>query len=100
MCLIIGVLKVQSYNIYDLEITFVMPENDVEITAEKFVHGNVDRDKGNKVIALDILAFLKGIKSGKTDSAFDINLDGKVTSLDKLALYKVIKGVFDYSKYM
>ena len=87
-------------NIYDLEITFVMPENDVEITAEKFVHGNVDRDKGNKVIALDILAFLKGIKSGKTDSAFDINLDGKVTSLDKLALYKVIKGVFDYSKYM
>ena len=74
-----------------------MPENDVVITKNVIVHGDVNND--NKVTALDVLALLKALKAANTDVRNDVNLDGKVTALDKLALYKVIKGSFDYKAY-
>ena len=78
-------------------VEFTMPENDVVISSNSFMHGDANKD--NKITALDVLALLKALKSAVIDDRFDVNLDGKVTALDKLALYKVLKGAYDYSKY-
>lgn len=81
-----------------IRVSFIAPDNDVVLTPSYFRLGNVDNDAKESITALDILAFLNGIKNGSTDKALDINLDGSVTAIDKLYLLKLIKGNFDYTE--
>lgn len=78
-------------------IMFDMPANNVTVTVNRFVHGNVNGD--DKITAADTLAFLKSLKSGEFTLATDVNMDGKVTAADKLALNAIVKGTYDYSPY-
>ncbi|MBQ8475305.1 MAG: hypothetical protein IJ499_06585 [Clostridia bacterium] len=82
-----------------INIEAVIPDGSVVLTPEYFVLGNLDRNPDGMINAIDVFTFLRGIKDGATDKTFDIDLDGKVTSLDKLMLLKIVKGVFDIEDF-
>jgi len=80
------------------ELTFVVPANDVVITSEGYLHGDVNND--GKVNALDSVLMIKvnkKIESAEGRNA-DVNLDGKISALDTIAMKKVIKKNYDYEK--
>lgn len=76
------------------EIEFVMPENNVELTAKYALHGDVDKD--GSVTAMDVFALRMEIRNGLIGTLADINMDGKVTASDVLAILSVIKGDYNY----
>ena len=74
--------------------TFTISDNNVQITSDAFLHGDVNGD--GTISAIDVFRLLVGMKTGESRPQLDLNRDGKITSIDKLALYKIIKCVYDY----
>ncbi|MBO5196020.1 MAG: hypothetical protein J6C03_02865 [Clostridia bacterium] len=81
------------------EISFVMPEGNVELHAEYVIVGDVNFDE--KINALDVIEMRKDLKfdiSGEVDVAADINDDGKNNALDFIAMKKYIGNKYEIIK--
>ena len=89
---------VEDVTVNGAELQFVMPENDVTVEAARFLHG--DLDNNGSVSVADVFKLMLAIKNGENSLIFDLNLDGKITIVDKLALLTVLKGEYDYSYLM
>ncbi|MBQ8475280.1 MAG: hypothetical protein IJ499_06460, partial [Clostridia bacterium] len=68
------------------------------VEAARFLHG--DLDNNGSVSVADVFKLMLAIKNGENSLIFDLNLDGKITIVDKLALLTVLKGEYDYSYLM
>jgi len=80
------------------EISFVMPEEDIQIHAEYVIVGDVDGNE--KINAFDVIGLSKTLKSGANDyiSAADINGDGKLNAFDSINMKKYMLGRYEITK--
>ncbi len=82
-----------------LEITFIVPENDVVINKISFVHGDISEDGFvNAKDSLTLKLFVANIVNcGKYDDTMDLNFDGIANAKDLLVLKKILAGVYSYN---
>ncbi|MBR6650513.1 MAG: hypothetical protein IKL36_03790 [Clostridia bacterium] len=81
------------------EISFVMPDSDIELHAEYIVVGDVNDDE--TINAFDALEMRKEITFSETDEcnpASDINGDGRVNAIDVVALNKFMGNKYEIIK--
>jgi hypothetical protein len=88
------------------DITFVVPANDVVLTTNRYLHGDVDNN--GKLTATDAILLKKLIKNPaslteqqKATANGDVDLNGKVTATDYIAEKRKLKEKenYNYSKY-
>ena len=81
-----------------LNLYFIMPDNDIVLTPNYYLLGNVDKDEDETITAFDIMALANGIKNGNSEKELDVNLDGTVAATDIITLSQFIKGSFDVTE--
>lgn len=78
------------------EISFTMPEYDVELHAEYIIVGDVNSDED--INSFDVIEMRKDIKYGNGDeknAAADINNDGKFNAVDIIAIRKFMANKYE-----
>ncbi len=85
--------KIANFDIYSAEGTFKMPGDDVTLTAEYTVFGDID---GDGAVNMEDSAILKNILLGNLEAteAADINGDGSVNTKDAFIIKQIMVGEY------
>jgi len=76
-----------------LQINFLMPNNDVILTPNYDLLGDINSD--SRINAHDLIAFKRSLIAGCSEKVYDLNLDSKVNAIDYLALKYMLVKLYD-----
>lgn len=79
-----------------LQLKFVTPWNDIVLTPNYELLGDINKDE--RLNAHDLLALYKEVIVGGSEKAFDVNLDTKVNAKDSFALKCMLVGCYDVTE--